>query len=152
MFGILVAWEMVSGVKVKFTLARFTWTLRKCRTNKRTNSWWCWIWAIISQYWKHECCWKHAIASGQACNWVKEVGSSLTCLPLLWGLLSTLSSAVESLSCSYSFSYDEFVSVMVLKARCMFGLLKMRNWTLFRGINTLEVGWDSTSTEQGRTT
>ena len=44
MFGIPVTWEMVSGVKVKFTPARFTWPSHKCRTNKRTNSWWCWIW------------------------------------------------------------------------------------------------------------
>ena len=124
MFGIPVASEMVSGVKVKFTPARFTWPSCKCRTNKWTNSWWCWIWAIISQYWKHECCWKHAIAIGQTCNWVKEVGSSLTCLPLLWGLLDTLSSVVESLPCSYSCSYVESVFVMVLKARCMFGLFE----------------------------
>ena len=66
MFGIPVAWEMVSGVKVKFTPARFTWPSRKCRANKWTNSGWCWIWDIISQYRNHECCWKHVIASGQA--------------------------------------------------------------------------------------
>ena len=119
MFGIPVAWEMVSGVKVKFTPARFTWPSRKCRKNKRTNSGWCWIWDIISQYRKHECCWKHVIASGQACNWAKEVGSSLTCLPLLWDLLGTFSSVVESLSCSYPCSYDEFVSDMMLRTRCL---------------------------------
>ena len=70
------------------------------------------------------------MASGQACNSVKEVGSSLTCLPPLRGLLGTLSSVVESLSCSYSCSYDESVSIMVLQYICQvyvwFGL-KMIN-------------------------
>ena len=68
------------------------------------------------------------MASGQAYSLVNEVGSSLTCLPPFRGLLGACSSVVESLSCSY----DESVSVMMLQvyAKCMFGLLKMRNENL----------------------
>ena len=130
MFGIPFTLEIVSGVKVKFIPARFTWPLWKCRTNRWANSWWCWVREIISKYWKHDWHWKQSIASGHACNWVKEVGSSLTCLPLLWDLLGTLSSVDESLSCSYPCSYGESVSDMVLKCVCQLYAWLVRKWAI----------------------